>query len=120
MLGCLTGTWTAGLGLADAAKPSGMTGQPVCRYLAPEAAPLVRNFALVYVEMAMDRSTGEQQMEQVGYVCCLSAQWHGMTTAPVARGGEHASACTGPLQAVCHSAMPLGIAVPCNAAVSHW
>ena len=36
----------------------------------------MRNFALVYVEMAMERSTGEQQLEQVGHACCLAAQRH--------------------------------------------
>ena len=91
-----------------------MIWQPVCRYLASEAAPLVRNFALVYVEMAMERSMGEQQMEQVGHGCCLPAQTYDPSASCERK--VLASVCTGLLQAV---QCALAIAVVCNAAASH-
>ena len=36
-------------------------------YLSDSSAPLVKNFAVVYVEMAMDRSLQEQQTAAVGF-----------------------------------------------------
>ena len=41
-------------------------------YLAEASVPLVKNFAVVYVEMAMDRSTQEQQAAAVRSSSCTS------------------------------------------------
>lgn len=37
-------------------------------YLLDTSAPLVKNFAIVYVEMAMDRCSPEQQLKAVSHV----------------------------------------------------
>ena len=41
-------------------------------YLSEASVPLVKNFAVVYVEMAMDRSTQEQQAAAVRSSSCTS------------------------------------------------
>lgn len=44
-------------------------------YLSETSAPLVKNFAVVYVEMAMDRSLQDQQTAAVRFLshACVSA-----------------------------------------------
>jgi hypothetical protein len=55
-------------------------------YNAPGAGPMVRNFALVYVERAMDRASQQQRFEQVMHARHPSAPPHACGAPALAAG----------------------------------